>query len=89
MYSFSCKLFKKFIKNELLVQIKHLYKPFIFFLTRVENNREYFPVVPLHNCFALGVTKRLFDPCFSLLSNDIVLSKLIRDTNKLVLKSGA
>jgi len=59
----------------------------MFFFEYVENNREYFPVVLLHNCFTLGVTKRVFNPCFSLLSN-IVLSILIRDTNKFVLKSG-
>lgn len=54
----------------------------------VENNREYFPVTLLDNLFILGVTKRKFKFRLSLLSNDIVLSILIRDTNKFVLKSG-
>lgn len=53
-----------------------------------ENNREYFPVIFLDNLFTLGVTKRKFKVCLSLLSNDIALSILIRDTNKFVLKSG-
>lgn len=64
------------------------YKPFIFLFMYVENNREYFPVTLLDNLFILGVIKRKFKLRLSLLSNDIVLSILIRDTNKFVLISG-
>lgn len=70
--------------NERLKQQEfYIYKPALSFLViRLENNREYFSACLQEDKFFLHDIVRVCNDCFSLCIDEIVSSKLIRDTIK-------